>query len=275
MDTNLALSGPHKDFESIKHIDNNAVEYWTARELMAILNYEKWQNFVEVIGRAARACIQSGEVVDNHFTGTSKLVKIGQNTVRQVNDYKLDRYACYLIAQNGDSSKPEIALAQTYFAIKTRQQEVYQSMSEAEKRLHVRGEVKTQNKKLSGTAKAAGVVNFGTFNDAGYQGLYGMPLNEVERKKKIAKGELLDRSGVTELAANLFRITQTDDKISKENIKGDKNAAWAHNMIGGKIRQTMKEIGGTLPEDLPTEKHIKELKQDLKKQKKLKPKHQT
>jgi len=270
MDQDLTAQGPHKDFEGIKHIDENGVEYWAGRELMVILNYEKWQNFEEVIGRAARACLQSGETVDNHFTGTSKMVKIGQNTVRQVNDYKLDRYACYLIAQNGDSSKPEIALAQTYFAVKTRQQEIFENLSTDEKRIEARDQIKRQNKKLASTAKQAGVVHFGSFNDAGYEGLYGMPLANVEKKKGLKKGELLDRSGVTELAANLFRITQTDEKISKENIKGDKNAAWAHNMIGGKIRRTMKEIGSTMPEDLPTEKHIKELKQDLKKPKKLK-----
>lgn len=206
MDKELIISGPHKDFESIKHTDKNGIEYWTARELMGILKYEKWQNFDEVIGRAAKACINSGEDVDNHFAGISKMVKIGVNTVREIKDYKLDRYACYLIAQNGDSAKDEIAQAQTYFAVKTRQQEIFENMSEAEKRLHVRSEVKTQNKKLASTAKKAGVSNFGSFNDAGYQGLYGMPLAEIEKRKGIEKGELLDRSGVTELVDRLEKL---------------------------------------------------------------------
>lgn len=264
----LTVQGP--DFEQIKKTDENKIEYWTGRDLAPLLGYVQWRNFEEVIGRAARACLESGQIVDNHFAKVSKMVKIGTNTVREVLDYKLDRYACYLIAQNGDSNKQEIASAQTYFAVQTRKQELFEQLSGDEKRLQVRKEVKTQNKILASTAKKAGVIHFGTFNDAGYQGLYGMPLVEIEKKKGIGKGELLDRSGVTELAANLFRITQTDEKINKEKIYGDKDAARTHNMIGGKIRKTMEEIGSTLPENLPIEKHIKELKQDLKKQKKLK-----
>src|SRR3989344_5614414 len=193
MDTNLIVQGPN--FEQIKKTDQNKVEYWMARELMPLLGYPNWQKAVEVIGRAAKACINSGENVDNHINRTVKMVKIGSNTMREVPDYMLDRYACYLIAQNGDSNKQEIALAQTYFAVQTRRQEMFDKLSENEKRLHVRKEVRTQNKRLASTAKNAGVTRFGAFNDAGYQGLYGMPLNEVERKKKIAKGELLDRSG--------------------------------------------------------------------------------
>lgn len=271
---NIALTGPHKDFENIKKLDENGIEYWVGRELMDILGYGEWRNFQEVIGKAARACIESGQAVDNHFVAINKMVKIGSNTVRQVRDYKLDRYACYLIAQNGDSAKPQIALAQTYFATQTRKQEIFENLSNGSKRLLVRSQVKTQNKKLMGTAQAAGVTNFGYFNDAGYLGLYGMHLTDVEKKKGVKKGELLDRSGVTELAANLFRITQADEKIKKENIKGEKNAAWAHNMVGGKVRQTIKDIGGVLPEDLPAEPHIKQLTKEIKflakKSKKLK-----
>lgn len=255
----------NKDFESIKKIDENDVEFWYARELMPLLGYEKWQNAEEVIGRAARACINSGQVVDNHFTELGKMVAVGSNTVRQIRDWKLDRYACYLIAQNGDPKKPEIAMAQTYFAIQTRKQEVFQQLSEADKRLFIRGEVSVENKKLFSTAKRAGVTKFGSFNDAGYKGLYGMPLAEIENKKKIKKGELLDRAGTTELAANLFRITQTDEKIKKENIKGDFLASKTHFMVGGKVRQTIKDIGGTMPEDLAPEKHIKELESEKRK----------
>ncbi|MBI4426173.1 MAG: DNA damage-inducible protein D [Candidatus Kerfeldbacteria bacterium] len=262
------ITGPHKDFEGIKKVDENGVEYWEARELLPILGYEKWQNAEEVIARAARACINSGQNVDNHFTRLSKMVKIGSNTAREVIDYKLDRYACYLVAQNGDSTKTEIALAQTYFAIQTRRQEVFDQLPDTEKRLFIRDEVTDHNKKLFKTARGAGVTQFGLFNDAGYQGLYGAPLSDVEQQKGIKKGELLDRAGSTELAANLFRITQTDEKIKKDNIRGDRAAQQTHFMVGGKVRQTIKEIGGETPENLPPEKHIREVKKELKQLKK-------
>lgn len=261
---NTDITASHKDFESIKKIDENGIEYWEARKLMPLLGYENWQKAEEVIARAARACINSGQDVDNHFNHSVKMVQIGSNTVRRVKDYKLDRYACYLVAQNGDPNKPEIALAQTYFAIQTRRQEVFEQLPDAAKRLFIRNEVSDHNKKLFRTAKGAGVNKFGLFNDAGYQGLYGLPLSEVERKKGIKKGELLDRAGSTELAANLFRITQTDEKIRKDNIKGERPATQTHFMVGGKVRQTIKEIGGELPENLPTEKHIKEVKKELR-----------
>jgi len=259
------INSLNKDFESIKKVDENGIEYWQARELMPLLGYEKWQNAEEVIGRAARACVNSGQAVDNHFTEFSKMVEIGSNTVRQLRDWKLDRYACYLVAQNGDPKKLEIAMAQTYFAIQTRRQELFENLSETDKRLFIRGEVSSENKKLFSTAKNAGVTKFGSFNDAGYRGLYGMPLNEIEIKKGIKKGELLDRSGTTELAANLFRITQTDEKIKKDKIRGDYQASQAHFMVGGKVRQTIKDIGGTTPENLSPERHIKELKSEKKK----------
>lgn len=265
---NEIINSLNKNFESIKKVDENGVEFWQARELLPLLSYDKWQNAEEVIKRASRSCINSGQPVENHFTDVSKMIETGKGAVRQVKDYKLSRYACYLIAQNGDPKKPEIAMAQTYFAIQTRKQEVFEQLSEADKRLFIRGEVAIENKKLFSTAKKAGVTKFGSFNDAGYKGLYGMPLSEIENKKKIKKGELLDRAGTTELAANLFRITQTDEKIKKENIKGDFLASKTHFMVGGKIRQTIKNIGGTMPEDLPPEKHIKELK--TKKRKLLK-----
>ncbi len=264
-----ALQSPHPNFESIKQVDADGVEFWSARDLMPQLGYPNWAKAEEVIGRAARACVNSGQDVDNHFDRMVKMVKVGSNTVREVRDYKLSRYGCYLIAQNGDSGKQEVALAQTYFALQTRRQELFEGMSEAEKRLHVRGEVKTHNKNLMKTAKHAGVSHFGSFNDAGYQGLYGMPLASVESRKGLKRGELLDRSGITELAANLFRITQTDEKIRHERITGDRYAAWAHNMVGGKVRQTIKAIGGTLPEDLPPERHIREIAREVKRSKQL------
>lgn len=264
MSSSLSVSSPHKHFESIKKLDESGIEYWEARELMELLGYAKWSNFEEVVYKAIQACLTSGQEIDNHFADIGKMVKIGLNTVRRVKDYKLDRYACYLIAQNGDSNKPEIALAQTYFAIQTRRQELLDQMSADEKRLFIRGEVTDHNKKLFSTAKAAGVSKFGLFNDAGYKGLYGLSIKDIEKRKGLKKGELLDRSGSTELAANLFRITQTDEKLKRDSIKGDRAAAQTHNMIGGKVRQTIKDIGGTMPEDLPPERHIKELKKSVK-----------
>jgi DNA-damage-inducible protein D len=261
----MIISSLNKDFESTKKVDENGVEYWQARELMPLLGYPNWQKAEEVIARAAKACINSGQAVDNHFNQLVKMVEIGSGTVREVRDWKLDRYACYLIAQNGDSKKPEIAMAQTYFAVQTRRQELFENLSEADRRLFIRGEVTTENKKLFRTAKGAGVTKFGSFNDAGYKGLYGMPLASIENKKGIKRGELLDRAGTTELAANLFRITQTDEKIKKDNIRGDYQASQTHFMVGGKVRQTIKDIGGTMPENLPSEKHIKELKSEKKK----------
>lgn len=164
MTEKITPSAPHRDFESIKKFDENGIEYWEARELMPILGYEKWEKAEEVIARAARACINSGQDVDNHFHQAGKMVKIGSNTVREIRDYKLDRYACYLIAQNGDSKKPEIALAQTYFAIQTRKQEIFEQLPDVVKRLFIRNEVIDHNKKLFKTAKQDGVTKFGLFN---------------------------------------------------------------------------------------------------------------
>lgn len=260
MSNDIVINSINKDFESIKKVDRNGIEYWHARELMPILGYPNWNKSEDVIARAAKACINSGQSVDNHFHQAVKMVEVGSNTIRQIRDWKLDRYACYLIAQNGDPKKTEIALAQTYFAIQSRKQEIFEQMSEADKRLYIREEVTSENKKLFSTAKRAGVTKFGSFNDSGYRGLYGMPLNEIENKKGIKKGELLDRAGTTELAANLFRITQTDEKIKKDKPQGDYAAAQTHFMVGGKVRQTIKDIGGTTPENLPPEKHIKEIK---------------
>lgn len=262
-------SSPNKGFEEIKKIDENGVEYWEARELLPLLGYENWNKAEELIARAARACVNSGQDVDNHFDQSVKMVKIGSNTIRKVKDYKLDRYACYLIAQNGDPNKEQIAIAQTYFAIQTRKQEIFEELPENKKRLFIRNQVSDQNKILFKTVRNAGVSKFGLFNDAGYQGLYGSSLSGIENKKGIKKGELLDRAGSTELAANLFRITQTDEKIKKDNIKGQEAASRTHFMVGGKVRQTIKDIGGEMPENLPTEKHIRQVKKEIKQLEKI------
>ncbi len=181
MNTNnkIIVNSPHKDFESIKKIDEDGIEYWTARELMQVLGYETWRRFEDVIGRAKQACINSKQFPEDHFVSIGNMTKVGHGIVRKLDDYKLDRYACYLIAQNGDSSKKEIAFAQTYFAIQTRNQEIQQSLSDDEKRIKARDEVKNKNKELFSTARLAGVSNFGKFNDAGYKGLYSMSLKEV------------------------------------------------------------------------------------------------
>jgi DNA-damage-inducible protein D len=261
MSEGITVNSPHKDFESIKHIDAEGIEYWTARELLEVLGYSEWRNFEDVIKKAKKSCINSNQNIEDHFVDVTKMIKIAKDALREIADFRLDRYACYLIAQNGDVRKRQIALAQTYFAIQTRLQE----LSADEKRLQDREEVTRQNKKLFSTAKLSGVSNFGKFNDAGYKGLYSMSLKEVEDKKKIPKGELLDHAGSEELGANLFRITQTEAKLKREKIKGDNEAQKTHFDIGKKVRQTIKEIGGTMPENLKPELHIKKLKKANKK----------
>jgi len=261
-------SSPHKNFESIKKIDESGVEYWEARELMPLLGYERWENFQGVIAKAKESCFNSQQVVENHFREVTKMVRVASGTAsevyRKITEFRLSRFACYLIAQNGDPRKAEIALAQAYFAVQARRQELYQELGEAEKRLYVRQEVKEHNKKLFSTAKQAGVTNFGKFNDAGYVGLYGMGTDSVRKKKGLGQDNILDRAGTTELAANLFRITQTDEIIQKDKVQGEGKATYTHLRVGQRIRQTIKDIGGVLPENLAPERHIKELEKEKK-----------
>jgi DNA-damage-inducible protein D len=231
---------------------------------MFLLDYTKWENFEKVIAKAQEACVNSGQDIISHFLEVRKMVSLGSGAKRETREYRLSRYACYLIAQNGDSSKQAIALAQTYFAYQTRTQEIFQQLNESQKRLFVRGEIKDHNKKLFATAKQAGVNNFARFNNAGYEGLYGMKKDQIQQKKTIGKDDVLDRAGTTELAANLFRITQTDEKIRNENIKGDYKASNTHFEVGREVRQTIRKIGGTMPEDLKPEKHIKEIEKERK-----------
>lgn len=263
-------NAPHRNFEDIKKIDENGVEYWEARELMPLLEYTDWRNFNGIIFKAKEACRNSRQTIENHFVDINKMIKIALGTVKEttryIPDHRLSRYACYLVAQNGDSSKKAIATAQTYFAIQTRKQEVFQQLNKGEQRLFLRGEVKTHNKELNATAYDAGVKNFGKFNNAGYLGLYGMNKKNVQQRKFIGKDDVLDRAGSTELAANLFRITQTDEKLKKEAIKGEGRATFAHITVGEKVRKSIKDIGGTMPEDLAPEPHIKELEKLQKKQ---------
>lgn len=268
MPKGIVLTGPAKNFESIKKINKEGVEYWEARELMPLLGYKEWRKFENAIIRAKEACKASDQEVDYHFVRAAKMIILARGTareaIRKIDDYNLSRYACYLIAQNGDPRKQEIATAQTYFAIQARRQEIFENLSETDKRLFIRREVRNHNKKLFDTAKQAGVSNFGKFNNFGYLGLYGLTAEEIKERKQIGKDEILDRAGSTELAANLFRITQTDEKIAKEKIKGERKANATHFYVGKKVRKTIKEIGGTMPENLLPETNIKKIEKDKK-----------
>ena len=256
-------------FESIKHFDENGNEYWYARELQKVLEYNKWENFEKVIEKAKLSCLNSNYGLQDHFPDVRKMVDIGSNTLRNIVDYKLSRYACYLIAQNGDSRKKVIGLAQTYFAIQTRKQELlekeYNSLTENEKRFYQRNLTKKGNSSLNQTAKTAGVKNFDLFHNAGYKGLYnGETANDIAKRKGLRyREDILDNMGSEELAANLFRITQTESKLKKDNVCGEGNAIDTHYEVGKKVRNAIADIGGTMPENLPTpNKSLKELEKE-------------
>jgi DNA-damage-inducible protein D len=253
-------------FEKIKHIDEEGNEYWHARELMSALEYVKWQKFKEVISKAKLACTASGYNVSDHFTGSGKMVDIGSNTKRKVDDYKLTRYACYLISMNGASRKKVIALAQTYFAVQTRRQELldeeYKFLSEDERRLKIRKQVKEGNYGLNRTAVKSGVKNLAEFHNAGYKGLYnGETADDIFKRKGLKyRQDILDNMGSEELAANLFRITQTDSKLKRDNVDNEYEANITHYKIGKKVRDTIRDLGSTMPEELPKPKSsIKEI----------------
>ena len=256
-------------FESIKHVDDDGNEYWYARELQKVLEYKRWDKFFNVIESAQVACSISNNNVLDHFSQVGKMVDIGSNTSRNIVDYKLSRYACYLIAQNGDSRKKVIALAQTYFAIQTRKQELleeeYNSLTEDEKRFYQRDLTKKGNYSLNQTAKKAGVKDFARFHNAGYKGLYnGETANDIAKRKGLRyREDILDNMGSEELAANLFRITQTDAKLKRDNVDNEYTANSVHFEVGKKVRNTIKELGGTMPENLPTpDKSLKELEKE-------------
>lgn len=258
-------------FESIKHVNENGQEFWYARELQKVLGYSEWRNFQNVINKAKDACKNSGNNVQDHFVDVNKMVGIGSNASRPVDDIEFSRYACYLVVMNGDSTKEIIALGQTYFAVKTRQQELienYESLDEDQKRLAIRNEMKIHNKSLADAAKNAGIEDskdYAIFQNRGYQGLYGgLGAKDIHAKKGLKKSQqILDHMGSTELAANLFRATQTDEKLRRENIQGKKEAGDAHYEVGKKVRQTIAELGGTMPENLPTpNKSIKQIEKE-------------
>ncbi len=262
----------NKTFEDIKHIDENGIEFWYARELMKVLSYKDWRYFDAVIEKAKIAC-QNSEIADiDHFVVDNKMVEIGSGAKRKQKDYKLTRYACYLIAQNANPRLKIVALAQTYFAVQTRKQEIsekeYTSLTEDEKRFYQRNLTRKGNYSLNQTAKNAGVKNFDKFHNAGYKGLYnGETADDIAKRKGLRyREDILDNMGSEELAANLFRITQTESRLKRDKVDTEKKACYTHNKIGKIVRKAIKEAGGTMPEELPTpKKSLKQLEKDNKK----------
>lgn len=258
-------------FENIKRYLDDGIEFWYARELQDVLEYTEWRNFKKVIDKAKIACDNSGNSVEDHFVDINKMVQIGSGADRIVDDIQLSRYACYLIVQNGDPRKEIIAIGQTYFAVKTRQQEVienYDILTEEQKRLAIRNEIAAHNKALAEAANQAGItkpVEYAIFQNFGYKGLYGgMDMKAIHKHKGLKKShKILDHMGSTELAANLFRATQTEEKLRRDKVCGKDEANKTHFEVGAKVRQTIKELGGTMPEDLPTpEKSIQQIEKE-------------
>lgn len=265
-------------FDDYKHVNDYGEEFWYARDLQSILGYEQWRNFAKVINKAAKACDNSQQAVSDHFAKVSKMVELGSGAMRRIDDIMLSRYACYLIVQNADPKKEVVALGQTYFAVQTRKQELqeeFESMDEDKKRLAIRNELKEHNKKLVEAAKNAGVettTEYATFQNHGYKGLYGgLTAKDIHKRKGLKKShQILDHMGSTELAANLFRATQTEEKLRRDNIQGKALANQTHFTVGKKVRQTIQDLGGTMPEDLPTpEKSIKQIEKIEQKKKLL------
>lgn len=266
----------HKTFEGLRQSDAEGNEFWVARQLARVLEYSEYRHFLPVIDRAREACRNSGQPVANHFEDILEMVGIGSGARRQIADIRLSRYACYLIVQNGDPGKPVIANGQTYFALQTRRQELrddeaFARLTEDEKRLAIRNELAAHNKHLAAAARGAGVetpLDYAIFQDHGYKGLYGgRAAKDIHAIKGLKKSQkILDHMGSTELAANLFRATQTEDKLRRDLVRGKQQANQTHFEVGKKVRQTIAELGGTMPETLPTPKEsIKQLERDRKK----------
>ena len=259
-------------FEDIRHVDENDNEYWLARELMPVLEYTLWQRFSNAIKKAKENCNNSNYNISDHFIGADKMVNIGSNTERKIQDYKLSRYACYLIVLNCDPRKRVIALAKTYFAIQTRKQELseleYNNLTEDKKRLYRRNQARKGNYNLNKTAVKSGVKDLARFHNAGYKGLYnGETADDIFKRKKLRyREDILDNMGSEELANNIFRIAQTDAKLKRDNVDNEYTANAIHYEVGKKVRNTIKELGGTMPEDLPTpNRSLKELEKNIKK----------
>ena len=266
----------HKTFEGLKEINEHGQEFWMARRLAKILEYAEFRNFLPVIEKARKACENSGQAVSDHFVEMHEMVSIGSGAEREMSSWALSRYACYLIVQNADPTKPVIANGQTYFAIQTRRQELahdtaFQQLKEDEKRLFLRNELREHNKQLVEAAHQAGIetiLDFAIFQNHGYKGLYGgLDAQGIHKHKGLKKSQkILDHMGSTELAANLFRATQTEEKLRRENIRGKTKANRTHYEVGAKVRKTIQELGGTMPEELPLpEKSAKQLERAQKK----------
>lgn len=268
-------------FEQIKQTDENGNEFWMARQLSKVLDYADFRNFSGVIGKAMEACKNSGHNALEHIVEANEMVSIGSGAEREMPSYKLSRYACYLIVQNANPSKEVVALGQSYFAVQTRLQEIRQMdeynrlSTEEEKRMFLRDEMSRHNTYLAAAAKNAGVqdgLDYAIFQNHGYAGLYGgLDAKGIHRKKALKKSQqILDHMGSAELAANLFRATQTEEKLRNENIKGKQKANQTHYQVGAKVRQTIKEIGGTMPENLPVADSIKTVQKKIAAPKKKK-----
>lgn len=267
IDKNLPAIGG-TSFEGLKQTNEYGAEYWSARDLQPLLGYRQWRRFEQAIERAITSCKQSGNNPDHHFAGAGKPITGGKGAIQTVQDYQLSRFACYLIAQNGDPRKPEIAHAQKYFAVQARRQELTDQLTADMERLEIRKQTGEEFKALSGAARQAGVQNrmFGVFHDAGYKGLYGgLGCDDIKTRKSIPRKEaLMDRMNATELAANQFRMTQTRDKLAREGVRTQQQAIQTHEQVGKEVRAAIKRIGGDLPENIPPAEHIKAVQKRVK-----------
>lgn len=257
-----------KTFEELKLANEHGAEYWSARDLQPMLGYSQWRRFEDAVKRAMASCETSGNDPEHHFAGAGKMIEVGKGGQREVEDYHLSRFACYLIAQNGDPRKSEIAHAQKYFAVQARRQELSDQATADMERLDLRKQTSEEFKALSGAAQDAGVQSkmFGVFHDAGYKGLYGgLGGAAIKARKAIPeKDNLLDRMNATELAANQFRMTQTRDKLARDGVHNQAQAIQTHEQVGKEVRDAIKRIGGTPPEQIPPAEHIKEVEKRLK-----------
>lgn len=266
---------PETPFERIRQVDPDGLEFWSARDLMKVLDYTDWRNFKGALVKGQIACENSGHDPSDHFVGASKMVALGSDAKREVEDMHLSRYACYLVVQNADPSKEVVALGQTYFAVQTRRQEISDDaalaeLTEDQRRLLLRQRIKAQNTDLASAAKNAGVItgqDFAIFQNHGYRGLYnGLTADDIHKRKKLKKSQhILDHMGTTELAANLFRSTQAEEKLRRDQVKGKDAANQVHYQAGVVVRRAIAELGGTMPEDLPTADSIKKLERAEKK----------
>jgi DNA-damage-inducible protein D len=260
-------------FEKSRKLDDQYQEYWTARQLAKDLDYAEYRNFLPVIEKAKISCANSGHDIEDHFVHINEMVKLGSTAQRQIDNIRLTRYACYLIVQNADPSKQIVALGQNYFASQTRKQELTEQHDGNHKRIQLRNEMKIHNKNLASAASRAGVTDYREFTEAGYVGLYGgMKSNDIHTHKWLKENEkILDHMNSEELAANLFRATQTEAKIKRDNIRWQKNATHTHYEVGKKVRDTIKDFGGTMPEDLPVVENIKLTEKKIQQQEPSKP----